>query len=250
MISVLIQVTQPATGVSFMQGYGVYFFEIAGSTQPFQDGIIVNCAGLAGVLISIWMMKKFRRRPVLLMGSAGLGLSIFLTALVYTIDPTADWSKKCVVAFIVIYVFFYFLVYSPYPFLISGEVPNQRLRNYTFGLAGATSYFGSWLVGFTAPYFLNPTELNWGPKYGWIWVGSNILVAIWVFFCVPETFMRTLEGTATERISLTLEIEEMFEKRIPTRKWTTYVTQGVATAVEVEIKGISTHQEEIEGRDV
>jgi hypothetical protein len=64
--------------------------------------------------------------------------------------------------------------------------------------------------------------------------------------------MRTLEGTITERNSLTLEIEEMFEKRVPTRKWTTYVTHGVSTAVDVEIKGgISTHQEEeIEGRDV
>ena len=125
MIAVFMQVTQPATGVSFMQGYGVYFFEIAGSTQPFQDGIIVNCAGLAGVLISIGMMRRFRRRPILFIGSAGVGLSIFLTALVYTVNPTADWSKKCVVAFIVIYVFFYFLVYSPYPFLISGEVPSQ-----------------------------------------------------------------------------------------------------------------------------
>jgi len=87
-----------------------------------------------------------------------------MVALTYTIAPGAGWSEKCVVAFIVIYVFFYFLAYSPYPFLISGEVPSQRtfprrwtllrigLRAYTFGLAGAVSYFGSWLVGFTAPY--------------------------------------------------------------------------------------------------
>ncbi len=36
-------------------------------------------------------------------------------------------------------------------------------------------------------------ELNWGPKYGYIWFGSCILTAIWVFFFLPETKDRTLE---------------------------------------------------------
>jgi len=110
-----------------MLGYGVYFFEIAGSTEPFQDGIIVNCCGLIGVLISIFLMKYCRRRPMLMFGSLGCAFSIFMVALVYTIAPTAHWSQQCVVAFIVIYVFFYYLILSPYPFLISGEVPNQRI---------------------------------------------------------------------------------------------------------------------------
>ena len=46
---------------------------------------------------------------------------------------------------------------------------------------------------FTAPYFINPAELNWGPKYGYIWFGSCFLTAIWLFFCFPETKDRTLE---------------------------------------------------------
>jgi len=56
-----------------MLAYGVYFFVISGSTEPFQDGIIVNCAGLAGVMISMVLMKKVPRRPVLIGGSFGLG---------------------------------------------------------------------------------------------------------------------------------------------------------------------------------
>ena len=46
---------------------------------------------------------------------------------------------------------------------------------------------------FTAPYFINPLDLNWGPKYGYIWFGSCFLTAIWVFFFFPETKDRTLE---------------------------------------------------------
>jgi hypothetical protein len=46
---------------------------------------------------------------------------------------------------------------------------------------------------FTAPYFINPAELNWGPKYGYIWFGSCFLTAIWLFLYFPETKDRTLE---------------------------------------------------------
>jgi hypothetical protein len=64
--------------------------------------------------------------------------------------------------------------------------------------------------------------------------------------------MRTLEGIVAQIIQLTLEIEEMFEKKVPTRKWTTYVTQGVSTAVDPgEFKGgVGAHAEEIEDNDV
>jgi len=86
----------------------------------------------------------------------------------------------------------------------------------------------------TIRYFLNPTDLNWGPKYGWIWVGSNLLSCLWIYFFIPETFMRTLE-----------EIEEMFEHHVPARKWRTYECIGVANVVHEELKG-GAHASEVE----
>ena len=70
---------------------------------------------------------------------------------------------------------------------------------------------------FTAPYFINPASLNWGPKYGYIWVPSCLIAAAFVWFCLPEVKGRTLE-----------EIDEMFEKRLPARKFRTYVCTGRA----------------------
>lgn len=66
---------QPATGVSFLLSYGVYFFLIAGSTQPFQDSMIVNCVGLIGVILSMYTMKVLKRRPVLMIAFVALGIS-------------------------------------------------------------------------------------------------------------------------------------------------------------------------------
>ena len=82
---------------------------------------------------------------------------------------------------------------AAYAWVVGGEAPSQRLRSYTFGLAAAVGFFFAWLTTFTAPYFINPDSLNWGPRYGYIWFPSATIAAIWVYFCLPETKGRTLE---------------------------------------------------------
>lgn len=82
---------------------------------------------------------------------------------------------------------------ASYAWLVGGEIPSQRLRSHTFGLAAAVGFLGAWLITFTAPYFINPSSLNWGPRYGYIWFPSCIIAAAWVYFFLPEVKGRTLE---------------------------------------------------------
>src|SRR4051812_23709681 len=105
---------------------------------------------------------------------------------------------------------------STYAWLAGGEIPSQRLRSYTFGLASAVGFLAAWLITFTAPYFINPAALNWGPRYGFIWFPSCVVAALWVFFFLPEAKGRTLE-----------EIDEMFAKGLPARKFAGYRCVGV-----------------------
>lgn len=91
------------------------------------------------------------------------------------------------------YILAYNGMIASYAWLSAGELPSQRLRSYTFGLGASTGFFGAWLATFTAPYFINPDSLNWGPKYGYIWAPSCFIAAVWVFFFLPEVKGRTLE---------------------------------------------------------
>jgi hypothetical protein len=86
---------------------------------------------------------------------------------------------------------------AAYSWLVAGEIPSQRLRSHTFGIAAAIGFLGAWLITFTAPYFINPSALNWGPRYGYIWFPSCIVTAVWVYFFLPETKGRTLEEIDT-----------------------------------------------------
>jgi MFS transporter, SP family, sugar:H+ symporter len=71
------------------------------------------------------------------------------------------------------------------------------------------------LATFTAPYFINPESLNWGPKYGYIWAPSCWIAALFIFFFLPEVKGRSLE-----------EIDEMFIARVPARKFRKYECTG------------------------
>jgi SP family sugar:H+ symporter-like MFS transporter len=50
---------------------------------------------------------------------------------------------------------------------------------------------------------------------GWIWGPSCFITVVWVYFYLPEIKNRTLE-----------EIDEMFEARLPARKFRKYVCTG------------------------
>lgn len=131
----------------------------------------------------------------------------------------------------VIYICGYNGMVATYAWLAGGEIPSQRLRSYTFGLAAAVGFAGAWLATFTAPYFINPDALNWGPEYGkwalilsqeylidregWIWGPSCMITVVWIYFFLPEIKNRTLE-----------EIDEMFEARLSARKFRKYVCVG------------------------
>jgi SP family sugar:H+ symporter-like MFS transporter len=155
---------------------------------------------------------------------------------------------------------------AAYAWLSGGEIPSQRLRSYTFGIASAVGFLGAWLATFTAPYFINPESLNWGPEYGmflplhtsclpypfpsianlfcqgWIWAPSCFITVIWVYFYLPEIKNRTLE-----------EIDEMFEARLPARKFRKYVCTGNlngVVGVEKKEKRQDSERDEIERHEV
>lgn len=106
-------------------------------------------------------------------------------------------------------------------YLVAGEMPAQNLRANTMGLAAAASFAFAWLCSFATPYYINATEMNWGPKYGYLWFGGGIIVTAFVYFMLPEVRGRTLE-----------EIDEMFRNKVLLRGFETYVCVEIEEARE------------------
>ncbi|KAI0508901.1 MFS monosaccharide transporter-like protein [Xylaria bambusicola] len=211
-LSVFGLTTQAASGAMFVISYGTYFFEMANVGNAFENSCILTGTGVAALLFNALVITKYgRRRVMMTSGFIVCGLSQLIMAIVYTIEPGTEKTGKVIVGLSVIYIVAYNALISTYAWLSGGELASQRLRSHTFGLATAIGFFGAWLTTFTAPYFINPTQLNWGPKYGYIWTGSCAVAGAWVWLYLPEVKGRTLE-----------QIDEMFEAGVPARKFRKY----------------------------
>ncbi|KAK3291127.1 general substrate transporter [Chaetomium fimeti] len=207
---------QGSSGAMYMIAFGTYFFQMAGIGNPFGNSCILIAAGVVAILVNSALVTHFGRRRVFLVpGLILCGIAQLLTAVVYQVNPGAKSTGQAVVALAIIYILGYNAMVAPYAWISGGELPSQRLRSFTFGFATAVGFLLAWLTTFTAPYFINPESLNWGPKYGYIWAPSCWISALWVFFFLPEVKDRTLE-----------EIDEMFDARLHARQFRKYVCHG------------------------
>jgi SP family sugar:H+ symporter-like MFS transporter len=198
---------------------GTYFFTMAAVQNPFTMTIVVNVLGIGGTLVSLYGIRIVGRRTILIFGTCACGTAHLIAAAVYTAHPGTITSGQVLTAMCAIYNFFYCGTISPYAWTVGAELTSQRLRSYTIGLGSAVWFLLGWVVTFTAPYFINIADLNWGPRYCWIWFVSCFLMAAWFYVFLPETKDRTLE-----------ELDEMFEEHVPARKFKGYMcvkTQNV-----------------------
>ena len=214
LISVAMGLGQTASGMGFLSGFSVYFFTMARIGQPFV-WVMVNLAiALTGNILA-FPAARFIRRRWLLTGCSLINAG-FLTAMaiVYTVNPVNSANNgKALVGLTICFVWVYGFGQGPTMWALEAEIPSQRLRSQTVGLATVAKFVSAWLSSYCSPYFINPQSLNWGPKYCYIWGGANLLLAGFAFCFVPETKGRSLE-----------QLDELFEKRISTFKFSSYVT--------------------------
>ena len=195
-------------------------------SNPFAMSNVLSTIGILAILLNSLIIVKFGNRRVLLMtGLIVCGILQLIVAVVYDKKPGTKGTGTIIIALSCLYMFSYNGLIATYAWLAGGEIPTQRLRSHTFGIAAAVGFAGAWLTTFTAPYFINPASLNWGPRYGYIWFPSCAIAAAWVFFFLPEVKNRTLE-----------EIDEMFEARLPARKFKTYKCVGVLNTIDANTR--------------
>ncbi|KAI3333145.1 general substrate transporter [Ustulina deusta] len=208
--------TQTGAGSWFIISYSTYFMIVAGLTvdEAFKFGIMNTALGFIGVNFGMYLMRHVMgRRTILMTGAIIQGAAMLGLAVSATVAPGTFAARSCLIAFIAIYLFSYnaFVGDAAYP--TATELVSTRLRSWSVGSAISIGYFLAWLTSFFSPYFINPGNLNWGAKYGYIWAGSNLVCLAFFYFFIPETKGRTLE-----------EIDELFNNRVSVRRFKTYQT--------------------------
>ncbi|KAI8941863.1 hypothetical protein NX059_003061 [Plenodomus lindquistii] len=133
-----------------------------------------------------------------------------------------------IVAFILIYSWWYNVSIGSTAFSLLAETSTSRLRHKTvaIGLALSSSIKFTWQ--FTIPYIFNPDQANLGAKIAFIFGRICLICFVYLFYYQSETGGRSHQ-----------ELDEMFAKSVPARRFKSYksTTQKRNAAAAVAMAG-------------
>ncbi|KAL2280009.1 hypothetical protein FJTKL_12978 [Diaporthe vaccinii] len=207
----------PITGITWHGTYGTYMFQMAGVKKPFEQSVGLAASALGfSILTTLFITRMGYRRQWLVIGLLICAVCNVVMAAAYTASPGSHASGIVTIAMFHVFNIGYIGMVLTFSRLTCGELPSQRLRALTLGLAFGVASFGEWVSSFIAPYFLNPDALGWNAKFAYLWAPGCVLGAVWVYFYVPEVKDRRLE-----------EIDEMFLARLPAKNFRKYECTGI-----------------------
>lgn len=187
------------TGINIILYYASSLWSAVGFSQSLSFAVPIGTT-LVGVLMTIIGMlyiDKIGRRRLLLIGSIGMGISLWITGFIFMnatqevngliLSPALSWSA--IISAHIFYIFFC-CTWGPAIWVVLGEIFPNRIRTTGLGIAVCANWIGNVIVTWTFPpmlefFGLAPTYLF----YGVCCIGSFFMVK-WL---IPETANQELE---------------------------------------------------------
>lgn len=157
----LLAVFQQLVGINVIFYYGATLWQLAGFTedQSLQINIVSGIVSIAACFGTILLVDRIGRKPLLLIGSAGMAATLF--ALVYafangTLDADGQLqlsSSLGTLALIAanLYVIFFNLSWGPIMWVMLGEMFPNQIRGSALAVCGFFQWFANFLISFTFP---------------------------------------------------------------------------------------------------
>jgi len=215
---------QVLTGITFVAGYFTYYLQLAGySTEmSFRIQIAQPVLSIFGNLIAAAIIDRVGRRNLTFYGLIILVVLLFIEGGLATGGSPGE--IKGTVALILIYSWMYNVSIGSTAFSIMTETATSRLRVKTIAIGLSLQNCINVMWQFVLPYMFNPDKGNLGGKVAFIFGGPSFLCIAYLWYFQPETAGRTYE-----------ELDEMFAKGVPARKFKTYKTDAQAKGEAVKL---------------
>lgn len=197
LIAIILAILQQVTGINAIVYYTPTIFRSSGSTDAWALfwTIITQAVNLGFTLIAIAIVDRLGRRPLLLLTSAAMGVSLVLLGAAFYAGLPQLW----VVAFVLLYMASFAVGMGPVVWVVLAEIFPTRTRGLAMGLATVALWLADFLITQTAPMMY----AAWGPAFAfWSYAVMCVVCLVFVSVFLPETKGKTLE-----------EIEHMFLHR-------------------------------------
>ncbi|KAH7160656.1 maltose permease [Dactylonectria macrodidyma] len=205
----MVYLAQQFSGAGFVAGYLPYFFTVAGVNNAVGVAQGAYAIQLVGNVMSWFAIDRLGRRPMILYGSVVLTTTLLVIGGISMLNNQS--ALNAMVALMAIWGFLYQLTLGAVAYAVGGETPTLRLRQKTYSLNVMSNTAAATLVGMVLPILINPGQANLGGKVAFVFFGAALPFAVYFFFCLPEMKGRSY-----------LELEEMFQKKVPARQFKNY----------------------------
>ncbi|CAG7948124.1 unnamed protein product [Penicillium nalgiovense] len=151
--------------------------------------------GIIFTLNAIWIIDRFGRKFLLIIGGIGMGLCMIIVAAVETETPQLPNGAKSepvgisIVFLMFLFIFFYKPSWGATVWIWTSEIFSMNVRAQAVGMASQTQNIANAIVQQFFPIFLD----NEGFYAFYMFAGINFLLAVFVWFLVPETKQVPLE---------------------------------------------------------
>ncbi|KAF4981692.1 hypothetical protein FZEAL_2579 [Fusarium zealandicum] len=211
-IIVMVYLSQQFIGVGFISGYLTYYFRLAGVNDPLAVGQAANAIQLFGNMCSWPLVDRLGRRPLIVGGCFVMTALLLVIGGISTIGSAPALSAT--VAFMVIWGFLYQATLGAIAYSVGGETSSVQLRQKTYSINIMVSTAFSCLVTQVMPYLINTDQANLGGRICFVFFGLSTPMCFYLYFCLPELKGRNYA-----------EVQELFENRVPARKFKGYVCE-------------------------
>jgi SP family sugar:H+ symporter-like MFS transporter len=158
---IMLAVFQQLVGINVIFYYGETLWKLAGISEAaaLQRNIFSGVVSIGACLVTIAVVDKIGRKPLLLIGSAGMAVSLFAMAYAFhsgTLDANGNLQlthNMGLVALVAanLYVIFFNGTWGPVMWVMLGEMFPNQIRGSALAVAGFAQWFANYLIAQSFP---------------------------------------------------------------------------------------------------
>ncbi len=189
MIGVLLAIFQQMTGINSIMYYAPIIFQKIGSgtSSALMQTIAVGAVNLTFTIVSLKLIDRWGRKPLLIVGAIGMVVSLAVIAIVFF---THHFEGYLILVFILIFIASFAVSIGPVAWVVIAEIFPNKLRSKAMSVAIVTLWTFTFLVSLTFPVILD--RLGGGAAFA-IFGVMCLLLLFYVIFRLPETKGKSLE---------------------------------------------------------
>ena len=192
-VGIGLAVFQQLVGINVVFYYGAVLWQAVGFSESdaLKINVLSGAISIASVLAAIALIDRIGRKPLLLIGSIGMAVTLAIMAFAFMsgslVDGTLQLSDGAGLAALVaanVYVAFFNFSWGPVMWVMLGEMFPNQIRGSGLAVSGFAQWISNFGITMTFPIMLGTIGLT--GAYGFYAISAAVSV-VFVWMMVRET---------------------------------------------------------------